>query len=70
MEAASLLRREAHESDRRLVRLRLSARGQALQVVIDREMDQLTKRALVSFSPAEQVTVIRALQEIQRNLQR
>jgi MarR family transcriptional regulator, organic hydroperoxide resistance regulator len=69
MEAANLLRREAHESDRRLVRLRLTARGRDLQEDIGREMDQLTKRALVSFSPAEQVTVIRALQEIQRNLQ-
>src|ERR1700744_5300649 len=42
MEPASLLRRQPHESDRRLVRLRLTDRGRALEEVIDREMDQLS----------------------------
>jgi DNA-binding MarR family transcriptional regulator len=69
MEAASLLRREPHESDRRLVRLRLTDRGRALEVVIGREMDQLTERALATFGPAERVAVIRALQDIKRNLE-
>jgi hypothetical protein len=31
-------------------------------------MDQLTERALASFSPADRVHVTRALREIQRNL--
>jgi MarR family transcriptional regulator, organic hydroperoxide resistance regulator len=69
MEAASLLRRESHESDRRLVRLRLTDRGRELEEVIDREMDQLTERALVSFGPAERAVVVRALQDIKRNLE-
>lgn len=68
MEAAGLLRREPHESDRRLVRLRLTERGRALEAAIDREMDQLTERALASFGPAERTAVVRALQDIQRNL--
>ena len=68
MEAASLLRRQPHESDRRLVRLRLTDRGRALEEVIDREMDQLTERALVSFGPAERTVIVRALQDIKRNL--
>jgi DNA-binding MarR family transcriptional regulator len=69
MEAAGLLRREPHDSDRRLVRLRLTDRGRALQEVIDREMDQLTERALVSFDPAGRASVVRALQDIKRNLE-
>jgi MarR family transcriptional regulator, organic hydroperoxide resistance regulator len=69
MEAASLLRREAHESDRRLVRLRLTDRGRALEKDIDREMDQLTERALASFGPAERTAVVSALQDIKRNLE-
>lgn len=68
MESAGLLRREPHQGDRRLVRLRLTDRGRGLQEVIDHEMDQLTERALGSFSAAERATVVRALQDIRRNL--
>ena len=35
MEAAGLLRREPHPSDRRMVRLRLTGRGRGLEKVID-----------------------------------
>src|ERR1700761_7641822 len=69
MEAASLLAREAHERDRRLVRLRLTARGRALEKDIDAEMDQLTDRALGSFGPAERAAVIEALEKIRANLE-
>ena len=68
MEAAGLLRREPHETDRRLVRLRLTERGRALEGVIDREMDQLTARALGSFTAADRTVIIRALRDIRRNL--
>ncbi|HEY0718245.1 MAG TPA: MarR family transcriptional regulator, partial [Streptosporangiaceae bacterium] len=68
MEAAGLLRREPHENDRRLVRLRLTGRGQELQQIIDQEMDQLTERALSSFGPVERAQVVTALQTIRRNL--
>jgi MarR family transcriptional regulator, organic hydroperoxide resistance regulator len=68
MEASGLLRREPHERDRRLVRLRLTDRGRALQQVIDAEMDQLTERALGSFGSAERAAVVRALQDIRLNL--
>ena len=69
MEAAGLLRREPHEGDRRLVRLRLTQRGRALEEVIEREMDQLTARALASFGTADRAVVIRALRDIRRNLE-
>ena len=69
MEAAGLLRREPHEGDRRLVRLRLTQRGRAIEEVIEREMDQLTARALASFGTADRAVVIRALRDIRRNLE-
>jgi hypothetical protein len=39
------------------------------ELTAQREMDQLTERALVSFDPAERATVVRALQDIKRNLE-
>jgi MarR family transcriptional regulator, organic hydroperoxide resistance regulator len=69
MEAAGLLAREPHERDRRLVRLRLTARGRALEKDIDAEMDQLTNRALGSFGQAERAAVIEALEKIRANLE-
>ena len=69
MEAAGLLAREPHERDRRLVRLRLTARGRALEKDIDAEMDQLTERALGSFGPDERAAVVVALEKIRGNLE-
>jgi MarR family transcriptional regulator, organic hydroperoxide resistance regulator len=69
MEATGLLAREPHERDRRLVRLRLTARGRALEKDIDAEMDQLTERALGSFGPDERAAVVVALEKIRGNLE-
>ena len=68
MEAAGLLRREPHPGDRRLVRLRLTERGRALEDVIAAETDKLTERALATFGPGERETIVRALADIRRNL--
>jgi DNA-binding MarR family transcriptional regulator len=68
MEAAGLLRREPHASDRRLVRLVLTERGRSLEKVIAAETDLLTERALATFGAGERVAVIRALRDIKRNL--
>jgi hypothetical protein len=68
MEAAGMLRREPHPSDRRLVRLRLTSRGRGLEQVIDDEMRQLTERALATLSTAEREALIGTLQQIRRNL--
>jgi MarR family transcriptional regulator, organic hydroperoxide resistance regulator len=70
MEAAGLLRREAHPGDRRLVRLMLTERGRSLEGVIAAETDRLTERALATFDPAQRDAVIRALRDILRNLTR
>jgi MarR family transcriptional regulator, organic hydroperoxide resistance regulator len=68
MQAAGLLRREPYPGDRRMVRLRLTGRGRALEEVIDAEMDQLTDRALATFTSAEREALVRALHDIRRNL--
>ena len=68
MEAAGLLRREPHPSDRRLVRLRLTSRGRGLEKAFDEEIRQLTERALATLSTAEREALIRTLQQIRRNL--
>ena len=68
MEAAGLLRREPHPSDRRLVRLRLTDRGRELEKVIDEQTNLLTERALATLGAAERESLVRALHEIRRNL--
>jgi MarR family transcriptional regulator, organic hydroperoxide resistance regulator len=68
MEAAGLLRREPHEKDRRLVRLFLTDRGRALEKVIGREIDELSRRALASLDESERAALVRYLDSIGRNL--
>jgi MarR family transcriptional regulator, organic hydroperoxide resistance regulator len=68
MEAAGLLRREPHPTDRRLVRLHLTDRARELEKVIDAEMHQLTERALAGLSAAEREDLVRALIQVNRNL--
>jgi DNA-binding MarR family transcriptional regulator len=68
MEAAGLLRREPHPTDRRLVRLVRTERGQSLEKAIAAETSQLTERALATFGPAERAAIVRALGDIRRNL--
>lgn len=68
MEAAGLLRREPHPTDRRLVLLRLTGRGRELEKVIDAEIHRLTERALAGLSAAERDELVRALTRIHRNL--
>jgi MarR family transcriptional regulator, organic hydroperoxide resistance regulator len=68
MEAAGLLRREPHPTDRRLVRLVLTERGHSLEEVIADETGRLTERALATFTPDERTAFIRALYDMKRNL--
>jgi len=68
MEAAGLLRKRPHESDRRLVRLFLTDRGRGLEEAIGREMDQLSERALSSLDTSERAALVHALDRVRRNL--
>jgi MarR family transcriptional regulator, organic hydroperoxide resistance regulator len=68
MEAAGLLRREPHPSDRRMVLVRLTSRGRELEKAIDAEMHKLTERALATFDAADRAALISTLRQIRRNL--
>jgi DNA-binding MarR family transcriptional regulator len=68
MEAAGLLRRQPHPTDRRMVRLFLTPRGQDLEKVIDAETERLTDRALATFTDAERATLTEMLRRLRRNL--
>jgi DNA-binding MarR family transcriptional regulator len=68
MEGAGLLRREPHPTDARLVRLRLTDRGRALESVIAEEMVRLSERALRTLDATEREQFVRFLGEIRRNL--
>src|SRR6516162_1098463 len=64
--AATLLRREPHPTDRRLVRLTLTDRGRDLEKIIDEETNRLTERALAGFGTAERAALVAALTQIRR----
>lgn len=66
--AAGLLQRERHDTDARLVRLRLTVEGRRLESVIAQEMKRLTEEALAGFSPKERFLLIALLQRIHQNL--
>ena len=53
LEHAGLIERKAHATDRRVNTVALTARGRALQVPLDREMDQLNQDFLDAFSSEE-----------------
>ena len=68
MEAAGLLRREPHPTDRRLVRLVLTGRGHELETLIGAEMERLEDRALAGFSAQQRAELVRILGTVQENL--
>ncbi|GAA5184874.1 MarR family winged helix-turn-helix transcriptional regulator [Rugosimonospora acidiphila] len=68
MEAAGLLRREAHPHDARLVRLCLTERGRHLEKTLEQERLRLTDRALNGLSNEQREQLIRLLETIHTNL--
>ena len=68
MEAAGLVERRPHPTDRRLVRICLTERGAGLQDVIGEEMHAMTERALRTLSPLQRRQLVRSLREVHRNL--
>jgi DNA-binding MarR family transcriptional regulator len=68
MEAAGILERKPHPTDRRLVRLCLTPRGMSLRRTIQREMRTLTDRALASLEPADRAAFVRYLGVLRDNL--
>lgn len=68
MEAAGLVQRQPHPTDRRLVRLVLTDKGRDLESVMGREVDQLNDRALASLSAGERTALVNSLKKIRNNL--
>ena len=68
MEAAGILERKPHPTDRRLVRLCLTPLGMSLRKTIQRETRTLTDRALASLSPTERADLVRYLTVLRENL--
>jgi DNA-binding MarR family transcriptional regulator len=68
MEAAGLVTRVPDTHDRRLVRIHLTSRGRDLQDVLDKEMHDLSERALAGLTATERATLLAVLRRIQRNL--
>jgi DNA-binding MarR family transcriptional regulator len=68
MEAAGLVQRRPHDSDRRLVRIHLTERGRLLQEVMTDEMQQVTERALQTLRPEDRTLLVRLLGQVHRNL--
>ena len=66
MEAAGLIERTA--ADAHHVTLHLTARGRALEKIIERDMRTLAERALGSLSNAERTELIRLLREVRASL--
>lgn len=68
MQAAGLVDRQPHPTDRRLVRICLTDRGRALQGVIGEEMQAITERALRTLNPEQRRQLVGCLGEVSRNL--
>jgi DNA-binding MarR family transcriptional regulator len=68
MEAAGLLRREAHPHDARLVRLCLTERGRKLEKTLEQERYRLTGRALEGLSAMQRDQLVQLLETIRTNL--
>ncbi|MVU81512.1 MarR family transcriptional regulator [Nocardia sp. ET3-3] len=68
MEAAGVVRREPHPTDRRLVRLRLTDRGRALEELVEADTAAIAERALSTVPPEERASFVRVLREVKRNL--
>jgi DNA-binding MarR family transcriptional regulator len=70
MEAAGLVMRQPHPTDRRLVRIALTERGRALEGVVGEEMRAVTESALQTLAPDERRILVQLLGEVHRNLTR
>lgn len=68
MEAAGILERKPHPTDRRLVRLCLTPRGMFLRKTIQREMRTLTDRALASLDAPARAAFTHYLTILRDNL--
>jgi MarR family transcriptional regulator, organic hydroperoxide resistance regulator len=62
-----LVRREAHQSDARSVRIYLTKRGTELEGELEAILDRETERALTGLSPDDRRSLVRVLEHISEN---
>lgn len=68
LEAAGLVERHPHPTDARLVSVRLTVKGRSLREALDREMNDLSDRALRGFAEEERESFRRMLDAMAANL--
>jgi len=68
MEAAGLLARTPDESDRRVVRIGLTARGQALRDELPGLLDRAAEQALTGLTETERGQLVALLRRVAENL--
>jgi DNA-binding MarR family transcriptional regulator len=69
MRDRGLLAAEADESDRRNVRLSLTAQGQSVQAALRQQARRLSARAVDGLSPADQQQLMALLRRVNSNLE-
>ena len=62
-----LVRREAHQSDARSVRIYLTKRGSELEPVLESILDREKEHALRGFAPGERAMLVQMLDRITEN---
>ena len=68
LEAAGLLQREAHPSDRRALRIMLTARGKAIWPELEACADRVRERALAELDDKQRTELVRMLEHVHANL--
>jgi len=68
LEAAGLLQREAHPSDRRTLRIVLTARGKAIWPELEACADRVRERALAELDEKQRTELVRMLELVHANL--
>jgi len=68
LESAGLLQREAHPSDRRALRIVLTARGEAIWPDLEACADRVRERALAELDEGQRIELVRMLEHVHANL--
>ena len=68
LEAIGLVQREAHPSDRRALRIVLTARGKSIWPELEACADRVRERALVGLDQNQRTELVRMLEHVHANL--
>lgn len=68
LEAVGLLQREAHPSDRRTLRIVLTARGKAIWPELEACANRVRERALAELDEKQRTELVRMLEHVHANL--